>query len=557
MDDLLADIQRQLKAHWGLEFGRVCRAICALDTDAFVSAEDLVTHSALSHRAVEQVLDCLQPVLQRDETAVRLDPNHRAQAQQLFALPDLPADPWEERARRHPALASLAKILSERPQPDRHLDHVAATPLTALKRALFLSTQYDLSDASLLMLGDHDMTAVALALINPDLDLAVVDIEERLLDYIDAFNEGHGASIRTYFADLRVELPASLVGKFDLVFTDPPYSESGVGLFLSRALCALNERAFARIFLSYGYGELQTSLGHKVQAALGQLRLLNEAILPRFNGYTGAPSLGRRSDLYILRPTRRSLPAALRRTGDVQIYTQGRSARETIDPALPANLIAALGDAATAWPSGDVLWVGTPLAQGPFGSALHVELGEYLQAIRAGDAAALGRRYAIINLYPHHRHYALRACLFAHAEQQLIVCSEQRSLADLFARPSEQLRLVESTFALRQRVQEGKAALVELCRRDDAPVDDTTLLLRQIIARRRARLGNAWREALIHAAAAADIALSKNGARQLIAQTRLGAEHAKSYIWEVPVTALAQLPRDAAASLQSARREGA
>ena len=207
MDDQLAEIQRQLKAQWGLEFRRICRAVCALNTGAYVLPEDLVTQSSLSHRAVEQVLNCLRPVLQQDGARVRFDTAHQALVARLFAPPDLPADPWEERARQHPALASLAKILSERPRPNRHLDHVAATPLTALKRALFLATQYDLSDASLLMLGDHDMTALALAHLNPDLDLAVVDIEEHLLDYIGTFNRQHGASIRTYFADLRVELP--------------------------------------------------------------------------------------------------------------------------------------------------------------------------------------------------------------------------------------------------------------------------------------------------------------------------------------------------------------
>ncbi len=556
MDDQLAEIQRQLKAQWGLEFRRICRAVCALNTGAYVLPEDLVTQSSLSHRAVEQVLNCLRPVLQQDGARVRFDTAHQARVAQLFAPPDLPADPWEERARQHPALASLAKILSERPRPNRHLDHVAATPLTALKRALFLATQYDLSDASLLMLGDHDMTALALAHLNPDLDLAVVDIEEHLLDYIGTFNRQHGASIRTYFADLRVELPASIAGQFDLVFTDPPYSENGVGLFLQRAICALNEREFTRIFLSYGYGEQQVSLGQKVQEVLGQLRLLHEAILPRFNGYAAAPALGRRSDLYILRPTRRSLPAALRRRGDAQIYTQGRSARETKTQEQPVALSAAMADAAKDWAANDVLCVGSRPPNAPSDAALHMALGEYIQAIREGDAAVLKRRCAIINLYPHHPHYALRACLLGHAEH-LLVCAEQRSLADLFAHPSEQLRLVESTLTLRQRVQEGNVAFVELYRRGDVSTDDSTLLLRQIVARRRARLGNAWREALIYTARTVGIALSKNQARQFIARTALGAEHAKSYIWEVPATALAQLPSSAEASMQSARREGA
>ncbi len=49
----------------------------------------------------------------------------------------------------------MARIVNDFPmRPVRHLDHVSATPLTCLKRALFLARNYELRGATVLSLGD-------------------------------------------------------------------------------------------------------------------------------------------------------------------------------------------------------------------------------------------------------------------------------------------------------------------------------------------------------------------------------------------------------------------
>ena len=360
MPDPIEKLRNHLKEQWGLDFSRICHAINAVNGEHFTTADALVSETGLSYRAVGQLLSLLTPFTQENRGQIRLSSQHRGAFTHFFPLNNLPPDPWEDRARCHPTLPHLRTVLSERPAPDRHLDHVGATPITALKRALFLTEQYDLSGASVLLLGDHDMTSLALALLNPSLVLSVADVDERLLSHIDRFNAAHGTHIRTFFADFRIELPPSLQNQFDLVFTDPPYSEDGVGLFLQRAICALKKRDFTRIVLAYGYGEQQTSLGYKVQSVLHQLRLLNEAIWPRFNHYTGAPSLGQRSDLYILRPTRRSMAAAQRQSWGDAIYTQGPSARESAHLSVPEPLLKQMRIHIFAWPTDHPLYVGHP-----------------------------------------------------------------------------------------------------------------------------------------------------------------------------------------------------
>ena len=96
-----------------------------------------------------------------------------------------------------------------------------------------------------------------------------------------------------------------------------------------------------------------------------------------------------------------------------------------------------------------------------------------------------------------------------------------------------------------------------LIRRDTPPPNGHIGLVRHILQKRRARLDNAWREALISTLSTEGITLSKNQARRCIAQTLLGALHAQQHIVELPSAMLALLPDAAEKSLDAAREQSA
>jgi len=541
MNDALLQVQQDLQAHWGLDFyraGRVVTAMCSPKT-----VDELVAACGLSHRSVGQIVAALEPLLERDGELVRLSPEHADEARARFAGPLPVDDPWTMLARQDPRLAALTETLASRPRADRDLDHVAATPLTAMKRALYLSQRFDLRRATVLMLGDHDMTAVALAHVVPDIDLVVVDIDERLLGYIAELSRARGWRIRTRFADLRVELPPSLLGQCDLVFTDPPYNPEGVGLFLRRGIQALRDGEFSRLLLAYGHGEHQRSLGLQVQSVLHSLRLLNEAVLPAFHQYNGAPALGGRSDLYVLRPTRNSAAAARSESARDNIYTRGRRARETNPDALPAalqtHIQGLLGEGAR--------WFGAPPSIEGLSSLPKASVRDYIQGLRSGAREVTGASTAVVSLYPNAAALLPRVCLSASAER-LLVCGPQRPLADLLAHPSAERSLIFSRYQLTERRQEGNAAVAILQRRDDAPASPQEAVVREIGRRSRAKLANAWREALVRWAASNDRKLSKNDARRIISATTVGAAYGGCHLTELPLWALQALWDDVAAS---------
>lgn len=80
------DIRDQLKERWGLEFSRISHLINGLNSEAYISSDALVSETALSHRAVGQILQLLEPFLQQNDEGLQISPQHRAEISRLFPL---------------------------------------------------------------------------------------------------------------------------------------------------------------------------------------------------------------------------------------------------------------------------------------------------------------------------------------------------------------------------------------------------------------------------------------------------------------------------------------
>ena len=520
---------------------------------------ELVGEQGLSHKSVTKVVGQLEPCLERDGARVRV-----AEAEVVRVTGRLGCDEaghrflwdaYEPKAQSHATLDSVAPIIAGMPRAVRHLDHVSATAITCVKRALFVVRNWDLSAGEVLCLGDHDLTCIGLAHLCPDLNITVVDIDERVLEYIDGVARERGWAIQNIFADLRVELPRSLAERFDLVFTDPPYTPAGVRLFLKRGLGSLKRVDWARLLLSYGFGERQAGLGLKVQSVLHELRLVNEAVLPHFNRYEGAEAIGSSSELYVCRPTRRSWAAARVEEAEARIYTQGKNAREAVDGALPTTTVEAVERLLGETDEKDITLVGAGWSGAMQGEA--VSLGGFLHAMYLARGKPPFTRLphagtVAINLHPHYGEYLLRALLAAAAEC-LILCAPDRSLHGLFAGQVDPgLReLVQSKYRVEvlERGQGDCPALVALEQVPQAQTESVPYILRYLVEHRRARFGNAWREALIAWCGPQGDKVTKNQARQAIAAGGL-TSHTQSHLAELPLHALKALAAEVEHSLE-------
>ncbi|MFK4038012.1 bis-aminopropyl spermidine synthase family protein [Nonomuraea wenchangensis] len=472
-------VERLLDAA-GADSRRLRHALALLCDGQWWTLADLVRATATSRRTVETLLRELPLERRPDADAFRVPLTHTPAYQDLVAVAPPPEDPVGHLVPHYAdTLDRLTRLVADAPRARHTLDHVSATPETALRRALLLGARFWLPGARLLCVGDHDLTSLAVKLVHPGTDVTVVDVDERILAYIDAQDLG----VRTRWADLRLGLPASAHGH-DLAFTDPPYTPEGIGLFAARAVEGLKDDG--RVLLAYGASERTPMLAYKVQQALAELNLAYEAIYPDFNRYFGAEAIGSAADLYLLRPTTKTRPAVASRLSRLTtaIYTQG-----------PQSVESASGEGAPAAVATDFE---PDLLVGDWPKGLpqpRVKLSTWL----AKPYAAAAERVAIA--VPPGLEAALPRLLLATRAPRVRVTG-----AGLPPLPD----MLSTVYA----VEPGSGGLDVT--RLPQPDGDVPAVLRRILDNGHAKLANTWREALIALARAQGSALTKNEARALI-----------------------------------------
>jgi hypothetical protein len=204
-------------------------------------------------------------------------------------------------------LEKLREYSNLRLEPSPQLDQAFATPETALRRVLYLLEQGDLEGRDVLFLGDDDFTSVAAGLIGVAKGITVLDIDERLIKVIEGVSRAAGLGVECVVHDLRLPLPEELRGRFDVVLTDPPYTVSGLELFLSRGVDALRRRKTASVYLCFADKPPMEML--EVHRAITGMGLFVRELIPRFNLYEGAEMFGNTTFMARLATTEGARPA--------------------------------------------------------------------------------------------------------------------------------------------------------------------------------------------------------------------------------------------------------
>ncbi|SDT69721.1 bis-aminopropyl spermidine synthase family protein [Jiangella sp. DSM 45060] len=542
MDPLNADaIDRVADLVSGLGVGaRPLREVLAALVAGSAPLDDLVRRAAVPRRQVERLLDALGGDLETHGGRFTVRDGARAAYRDRFGLdrlpqPDLPgpvdALPGSDVASR------VAEVIAAAPAAVQALDHVPATPVTALRRALWLDATYDLDGATLVCVGDHDLTSIALCLVNPRVNVVVADLDEELLAYVDERAAALGLPIRTVWADFRAGLPSVAREVGDLVVTDPPYTPEGVRLFLTRGLESLRDHANGRLVLAYGHGRHQPALGLKVQRELVGLSLVTEAMLPHFNRYDGAQAIGSASDLYVLQPTAATWKALPRATQEA-IYTHGPQSLESGRPDTH-DVMTALLDAAAGPESLDVGAV-VALRRPPGGIALgDVFAGRAAAAIPHARTAAVA-----VHLVGDPNTWLLRTLLALDVRRLALAVQNTHPAVTSQAGQQELQRLVGAKWRLRFRrsTPDPKHAIVEAVAVDAADLPPADVARRFLLDAAHRRLGSAWRDALVKAGRrTGGEPLTKNEARRIVNASGLPPHVLESSLVELPAHRIAAI----------------
>ncbi len=490
---------------------RKLRDVLSLLIEDWHPLAELVRLPAVPRRTVQDLLKALGDDAESSGDRYRIAPARTSEYRAAFGVTGV---------RDHTdVLRQILVDIADVPAPLSSLDHVQATAETALNRAVWLDSTYDLAGKRLLCLGDHDLTSLAVAAVNPSVSITVVDLDERLLEFVDERAAARGLSVRTLHCDMRFGLPSSVAESFDLVFSDPPYTPEGMGLFAGRAVEALADVADGRVLLAYGFSDRTPALGLKVQQELQKLGLVFEAILPAFHRFDGAQAIGSAADLYVCRPTgRRSV------SGGTRIYTHGAQSVESSGPSKEA--LAQLSE----------------LAPRP-------ESSPPPKPRSAGWAEPVGKGAAslAVDLSADPGPWLLRTLLASSPARLACLVPNNHPAVSSAAGQQELQSLVRTRFSLKflRNNPDSKTTIVVA---DQVLVGSLSLgerVVREVLMKAHGKLANAWREALISGSSGL---LTKNQAREIVDNAAVSSDDLELRLIDLPKHRIAALLPEIVAS---------
>ncbi len=176
------------------------------------------------------------------------------------------------------------EIQKNRPEPIREYDQGYITPSSAISRVAFAMENNDIQNKDIIVLGDDDLLSIAIALTGKAKRIKVLEIDDRIVEFIKNVGEKYDLNIDVEKFDLREPLPEELVGSFDTFFCDPTETLAAFRAFVAKGIATLKSPRCAGYF---GITRVESSLDKwkKMQKALLELGVVITDILPIFSEY--------------------------------------------------------------------------------------------------------------------------------------------------------------------------------------------------------------------------------------------------------------------------------
>lgn len=187
-------------------------------------------------------------------------------------------------AENAPELAALREALADRPAPNFAFDQGAIPAEESLLRVAAMQDRGDLWGQSVLFVGDFDLTSVALALTRQAERIVVLDIDHRVVDFVNAVGRRYKLPLSGRLFDVRAALPDDLRRSFDVFVCDPVETLPGIRLYLSRGAAALRAEGSA-VWLGLTTVEASRRKWFDIQQVLAQMGFVVTDIRRRFSGY--------------------------------------------------------------------------------------------------------------------------------------------------------------------------------------------------------------------------------------------------------------------------------
>lgn len=195
-------------------------------------------------------------------------------------------------------METLKTIWQNKPKATFYFDQRPVTLKTTLRRVAYLMSNEDIKNKKIIMLGDDDLTSIALALLKLDCEVVAVDADERLIQYINEVAKKYNLNLKGIVYNALNDTSEELKGKFDVLMTDPTPEKIPFTLFMNRAI-ELTKGEGSIIYTSIYSSAMKKTLD--LQRIITDMNLYITDIIPRFTEYQSILELYTENDLKLFK----------------------------------------------------------------------------------------------------------------------------------------------------------------------------------------------------------------------------------------------------------------
>lgn len=202
----------------------------------------------------------------------------------------------------------MNKVQQDRPKPTFIFDQRPVNTETVVRRVAYAIWRGDLQNKKIAVIGDDDLTSVALAQIGMASEVVVFDIDERILNLINKISKSYNLNIKTIRRDFLKDTSSSYLNYFDTFITDPTPTVKPLSLFTVRGLQLLIKGSGRVGYISLYPSHMELNVDF--QKVLSRMNILITDIIPFFNQYEIIEHTLSTTDLQLLKkydPNRKSI----------------------------------------------------------------------------------------------------------------------------------------------------------------------------------------------------------------------------------------------------------
>ena len=187
----------------------------------------------------------------------------------------------------------LTEIYEKKPKPTFIFDQRPTNIQTTLNRCIYMLNRGDIFSKDVVLLGDDDLTGIAIALTHFAKSVLVLDIDERLINYVNTIAREYNLNLSAIKYDATTPLPNNLKNKFDTLLTDPTPEIKPFAIFVNKAISLTKNKA--SLYFSIYSSAMNFDFG--LQEVMTERKLHITDMLPYWTEYKNIKSLYKESDL--------------------------------------------------------------------------------------------------------------------------------------------------------------------------------------------------------------------------------------------------------------------